>query len=160
MRSRPIGRSEIHRAGARGRGRRQIPDQSQKFARIRHPGSLAGREHRFERRHPTVEVILTLEYSIDYRRGDHQPGVSRQIQNRLHLVGDLADRVQIQEPGHAFDGVESTENRMNRLGIGGILIERQQLQLDRGQVLARFQNEIVQQLRIVSQGVVCRGRRI
>ena len=153
IRSRRLGPSGSDRAGAGGRGRRQIPDQSQKFARIRHPGCLAGREHRFQLRHPAVQVILALQNSIDHRRGDRQPRVPRQIQNRLHFVGHFAHRVQIQEPGHALDGVEAAENRMNRLGVGRILIERQQLQLDRGQMLSRLQNEIVQQLRIAGQRV-------
>ena len=37
--------------------------------------------------------------------------------------------------------------------LAGILIERQQLQLDRGQMFAGFQDEIAQQLRIARQRI-------
>ena len=101
-----------------------------------------------------MEIILALEYSIDDRGGDRDLRVARQVENRFHFVGHVPIASSPRNPAMPFDGVEAAENRVHRLGIGGILIERQQLQLDRGQVLARLEYEIVQQLRIGRQWIV------
>ena len=110
--------------------------------------------------HPAAQVVFALQDPVDHRRRDGELRVPRQIQNGLHFVRDVAHRVQIQESGHALDGVKSAENSVDGFRIGGILVERQQLQLDGGQVLSRLQNEIAQQFRIARQRIVPSDRRL
>ena len=100
------------------------------------------------------EVLTRLEHaSNEWGEGFEPPTILR----RLVAQGRLGVK-----SGQGFfpyarpDGVESAKDRMDGFGVGGVLIERQQLQLDGGQMFSGFQNEIVQQFRIARQRVAGR----
>jgi len=112
----------------------------------RHQGCFSGLYHRLQLGHPAAQVVLAFEDAVDHRVRDGELGVSGQIQYGFHFMRHVPHCVQVQKPGHPFDRVEPPENRVERLGMGGVLVERQQLQLDGGQMFPRFQDEVLKQL--------------
>jgi hypothetical protein len=68
-------------------------------------------------------------------------------------MGHLSHAIQFQETGQSLDGVESAEDGIDGFGITRVLLQHEGTALDGRQVLARFQDKIRQELRILRQRI-------
>ena len=64
-----------------------------------------------------------------------------------------------EEAGQTLDRMEAAENGVQRFGIGGLALQREDLGFDIGQVLAAFDDKIGDQLRVLCQECGRRRRR-
>ena len=80
-----------------------------------------------------------------------QLGAARAIQQRLEVMGQVAEGVQVKQPGAALEGVEGAENGVDRPGVGWIFLEPEDALLDGLQQFEGFAVELAKQLGIVRQ---------
>lgn len=108
-----------------------------------------------------VDGIDALENHVDDGGSYGQLPFPGQIEGGLDLVRNLLNGGEFEESGHALDGVKPPENGVNGVGVRGVAFKGEQALLDRGEMFARFENEIGDDLGIVRELVfrVVRGGR-
>ena len=114
-----------------------------------------------------LERVPAGENEVNDLRGDAQLRAARRIEERLQVVRQVPQRVQVQKTGAALQRVEGAKDGIDRVGIGGILLQHQHALLDVLQQFVGFAVEFAKQLGIVRQvqtdrRLICdrlRGRR-
>src|SRR5271166_5293412 len=80
---------------------------------------------------------------------DDQFAFPGQIEQSLNFMRYLRHGRKIEKSRQPFDRVKPAKNRIQRLGVARVLIERKQAHLDIAEMLARLHHKIAQQLWIV-----------
>ena len=107
-----------------------------------------------------LQVIFAFKNDIGDLRRYPKLAVSRLVEQTLDLMGDFLNLHQLEETRETFDRMKAAEDGMKRFFVAGIPLDIHQFVLDRGQVLGRFQNDVVQQFRIACDGIEAQaGRR-
>ena len=95
-----------------------------------------------------LEDIGAFEDQADRRSAQHEPALAGGIEERLHLVGELLKRGQLDDADIAFEGVEGTEQRVKRWLVGGVAFEDENPLLDLVEKVVGLRAEELQHLRI------------
>ena len=67
-------------------------------------------------------------------------------------MGEFLNIPQFQKAGESLNGMETCGRQVERFGIGGVTLKREELALDIRQVITAFQHEIADEFRIKSNG--------
>ena len=86
------------------------------------------------------------EHICDLGIGDHFPG-PQHVEDRLGLVGEILDEREAEECAAALDGMGGAEDLVDELivPVAAGLLDGQEVRLDRGEMLARLVEKLVQQ---------------
>ena len=98
-----------------------------------------------------LERVPAGENELNDRRGDTQLGAARRIEERLQVVRQVPQRVQVKKTGAALQGVEGAKDGVDRIGIRGVLLQHQHALLDVLQQFLGFAVEFAEQLGIFRQ---------
>ena len=85
--------------------------------------------------------VLGLQEAIDMRRPQHKFSTARMVKQVLEMMGRLLQYAEAEGRSAALDGVGSTKDRIELLGIRGLDIQRQQLLFHLRQQLPRLLEE-------------------
>ena len=78
-------------------------------------------------------------------RGDAVVALPRQVEHRLHFVGQMLYFGQFEESGQPFDRMETAEGRVQGFRMEWVALQDERLRFDRCQVVAAFEHEVAQQ---------------
>ena len=92
-----------------------------------------------------LQGVRAVEDEVDQLRRDGQGLVSRLVQQCLQVMGKRSDPVQVEEAGHALDGVERPEDGVDVVLVVGLLFEVEDVQLDLADVLEALGDEVFQE---------------
>ena len=95
-------------------------------------------------------VCALQQHVHDSRRHRELRGPG-QVEKGLNLVGERLDFCELEESGQTLDGVEASEDRVQRLCGGVVFLENEQLIVDGREMLAGFRNELTDQPLIFRQ---------
>ena len=85
-----------------------------------------------------LQTVGRFEQQIGDRRRHHFLSVAKQVEQGLHLMGELRDGIKSEHSAGALDGMGRAENFVQQIQVLGMLLERQQSFFDDGQMIAGF----------------------
>ena len=103
-----------------------------------------------------LQGVRAVEDQVDELRRDGQGLVSRLVQQCLQVMGERPDPVQVEEAGHALDGVERPEDGIDVVLVVGLLFEVEDVQLDLADVLEALGDEVFQERLVLDPVLPCR----
>ena len=96
-----------------------------------------------------LQRVAAFENLGDDDRSQLEFTIAGQIQQGLNFVGQGLHRDEPEKTGVALERMKRTEHRVQRLGIGGLLIEHQQRRLDLLQMIERLGVELTKKLLVL-----------
>jgi hypothetical protein len=95
-----------------------------------------------------LESIGPRQNDVDDPVIDGELVFAGQVQERFQFVSQHADRPQVQKTGAAFEGMERSEDGVQRVGVAGVVFQGQNTELNILQVLAGFVDKLPQQFAV------------